>query len=144
MAIQPNHSTLPRRVIGAALLAGAALWLAGCQTLGSGTPEQVVRERAQARWAALLKGDFEHAWSYTQPGFRALIKQNDYRHRFGGGARWKEVQVHNVTCEAERCTVSLNMSVITMIPSFHNKEITTSMDETWVREDGQWWFYQAL
>ena len=46
--------------------------LAGCAALQPQTPEQIVEQRVEARWNALMKGDFEQAWTFTQPGFRAL------------------------------------------------------------------------
>ena len=54
------------------------------------------------------------------------------------------VQVHEVTCEAERCAVRVRLSMTMLTPPFIGQKIVNLVDETWVREDGQWWFYQAL
>lgn len=136
-------SSTPRRAALAALL-GATLWLAGCAALQPKTPEQVVGERVEARWAALIKGDFEKAWDYTQPGFKAIVKQADYRKRFGAAGQWKGVQVHQVTCEAERCTARIRLTSVMLLPQFKGMEVNGYIDETWVREDGQWWYYQSI
>jgi len=134
----------PRRAVFAAVLAGAVLWLAGCASLQPKTPEDVVRQRAEERWAALIDAQFPQAWQYTQPGFRAVVKQADYVKRFGAGAQWKGVQVHDVTCEAERCAVRVRLTLTVLTPPFTGQGLVSLVDETWVREDGQWWFYQAL
>ena len=141
---RPAPSAAPRR---AALLAGAlaaGLALAGCAALQPQTPEQIVEQRVEARWNALMKGDFEQAWTFTQPGFRALVKQQDYRKRFGTAGQWRGVQVHGVECAAERCSVRLRLTSRFMTPPFHRQDVVGTIDETWVREDRQWWFYQAL
>ena len=53
------QTTTPRRV-ALAILAAGALALGGCAALTPKTPEQTVTERAEARWGALVKGDFDH------------------------------------------------------------------------------------
>ena len=39
-------------------------------------------------------------------------------------------------------TSRLTTRVLT--PPFVNKDIVGAIDETWVREDGRWWFYQGF
>ena len=134
----PRLSSAARR----ATLLAATLWLAGCAGLSPKTPEAVVTQRAEARWAYLIGGDFEKAWDLTQPGFRAVVKRDRYARRFGTGGAWTGAQVHEVKCEAERCTVRLRISAKVLVAPFKGQEIATAMDEVWVREDGQWWYYQ--
>lgn len=104
----------------------------------------MVRERSEARWDALIKRDFDKAWEYTQPAYRALVGQKDYYKRFGGAGQWKGVQIHEVTCEPERCAS-------TPAPDQHPQRAALSRPGTdrlhrrgRVRADGEWWFYQAL
>jgi len=138
------NRAMSRRAIGAALLAAAAIGVAGCAALTPKTPEELVHDRAEQRWAALIAGDFDTAWTYTQPGYRAVIKQRDYAKRFGGAGQWKGVQIHEVTCEAERCKVHIRLTTKVMLPNFFGQEVNGYMDEVWVRDEGQWWYYQAL
>jgi len=133
-----------RRTLLASAVLGAAVWLAGCAGLAPQTPESVVTQRAEARWAYLLDGDYEKAWDLTQPGFRAVVKRDRYFRRFGGGARWTGAQVHEVKCEAERCTVRVRVSAKVEAPPFKGQEVVTYLDEVWVRDEGQWWFFQAF
>jgi len=128
------------RAAGALLLAAFALWLSGCVGLTPATPEEIVSQRSQERWAAMIAGDFEKAWTYAQPGFRAEVKQADYRKRFGDGGQWKDAQVINTTCEVDRCTVRLRLVTVLSLPGFKGQELRGGIDEVWVREDGQWWF----
>ena len=96
-----------------AVALAALLALAACAGLQPKTPEDVVRERSEARWDALIKRDFDKAGEYTQPAYRALVGQKDYYKRFGGAGQWKGVQIHEVTCEPERCTVRLRLTTTT-------------------------------
>ena len=140
------QSRAPRRAMFATALAGAVLWLAGCASLQPKTTEDVVRQRAEERWAALIDAQFPKAWQYTQPGFRAVVKPQDYKNRFGDALVWKSAIVHSVDCEAERCKVRVRVTSDNMVPNFRARlpEITSYVDELWLRDEGQWWFYQAL
>ena len=140
---QTPRFRLSRRAL-APLLAAGVLALAGCAAFTPKTPEQVVAERAEARWDALIHRNFEKAWEYTQPAYRALVAQKDYSKQFGAAGQWKGVQVHQVTCEPERCTVRLRLTSTLNVPRFQGQELIGYIDETWVRSDGQWWFYQSL
>ena len=95
-------ASVRRTVLGAAALA-LTLALGACASLQPKAPEVEVAERAQQRWDALIKKDFAKAYTYTQPAFRAVVKPEIYPSRFTNAAQWKDVQVHEVKCEAERC-----------------------------------------
>ncbi len=96
----------------------AALVLAaGCGTLGGltkDTPPDVkaaaVKERSNARWAALIKGDMDAAYAYLSPGTR----ETDFvRSNTGGRMRsigYRAVQIEKVECEAETCNVGLSLT----------------------------------
>ena len=136
----PRLSSAARR----ATLLAATLWLAGCAGLSPQTPEAVVTQRAEARWAYLIGGDFEKAWDLTQPGFRAVVQRDRYARRFGSGGAWTGAQVHEVKCEAERCTVRVRVAAKVLAPPFTGQEVVTYVEEVWVRDEGQWWFFQAF
>ena len=141
-----NQFSATRRAALLAAALGAALWLAGCAALQPKTPEQIVTQRAEERWAALIKRDFPKAWQYTQPGFRAVVPAERYRSRFGEALEYKSALVHSAECEAERCKVRVRVTSDNMVPNFRARmpQITSYVDELWLRDEGQWWFYQAL
>jgi hypothetical protein len=139
-----NRRAALRAAAGA--LVAAALFTAGCAAFQTQTPEEIVTHRAQERWQALIKGDFPTAYGYTQPGYRAVISEKSYAKSFGNSGAWKDAQIFKVQCEAERCTVRLRLITRNLMPKFAQAmpEITGFVDETWIKDDGQWWFYQAL
>jgi hypothetical protein len=126
-----------RRSLVVALLAAV---LAGCASTPT-TPEEIVRERAQARWNALLKGDFEGAYGYITPGGRAVVPLATYRGRIGSAVTWKSAEVASVTCETlERCTVQVKVTYLPVMRRAAVGTIERYLDETWVVDAGQWWF----
>ena len=142
--MNPTPAATRRRALGAALIAGV-LGLSACATKPT-TPEDQVRERAQARWNALVASDFAKAYTYAPPSFRAVSGPQEYRSRFGPAAAWKSAWVHDVSCEPERCTVSVRVTLNVRVPQFATKlpSIETYTQETWVREDGQWWHFEQI
>lgn len=126
----------------------AVLWLAalaaGCATVGSATPEQIVQQRAQARWAALIAGDWDKAYGYMAPSYRTLVERKRFANQFGGGAAWQGVEVVSVTCKDERCTALVKLLFRPVIGPRTAEPMSTHFEETWVREDGQWWMFQKL
>ncbi len=96
---------------GAAVV--AFLLAAGCGALGGltkDTPPDVkaaaVKERSNARWAALIKGDMDAAYAYLSPGTRELVSPEQYRGRVQA-VGFRSVQIEKVDCDSETCQVGL-------------------------------------
>src|SRR4051812_42141290 len=79
----------PTRLLAAALAAAA---LAGCASLDK-APELVVRERATQRWSALVAEDFEKAYTYMPPSYRAATPFERYKNSFKGAIKWVGAEV---------------------------------------------------
>ena len=130
-----------------AALALAAAALVGCAShpntpAATVTPETLVSERAQQRWDRLLKKDFEQAYTYLTPAYRSLKTPAQYASSFSNGASWQSAKVDKVTCEsAERCTAAVKIEVVVLARGF-SKPLESTLYETWLLDEGQWWFYQ--
>lgn len=144
--------TFDRRAIHrAAMAACAALVLAGCAGLPSmaSKPEDIVRERAAARWKAQIARDWDTSYSFFAPSYRAMVSLNRYRSSFGSAAAWTGVEVASVACEADVCTARIKVDFRAAMPSTGSlpgrpQVMSTYLNERWVREDGQWWLFQPL
>ena len=137
MKLHTRRFTLMSLVIAGALLSACASF----QT----KPEDAVTQRANERWQALIKGDMAKAYTYSTPGFRAVVDLEGFRGRTGIAGRWYDAQVVNVTCDtADRCKASIKLVFGTLIPGFSKDRMTTHIDETWLLEDGQWWMFQKV
>lgn len=134
------------RASGAVLVAGVLTALTGCAGLGAPvTPEQAVKERAQARWEALIKRDFDKAYTYLEPSYRALNSAEAYGNGRGTIASWTAAEVLDVTCpDADKCTTKVRINVNAPGMPKGLRDINTVVNETWLREDGQWWLFQKL
>ena len=122
-----------------------ALTLSACASLGGGKPEEQVRQRATERWQALVAGEFSRAYRYTTPGFRAVVSPDGYRNRFGGAVTWLGAEVIRVNCsEADKCIALARIDYKPVTGRQSTPKISTHVDETWLFEDGQWWFFQKI
>lgn len=127
----------------AVLLAVAAL--AGCAALAPQTPEQTVTERANARWAALIKGDYKQAYQYMTPGYRAVRTAEDFRMRVGNAVHWQSAKVESVRCaDATNCIARIRIDAKPMVASHFGDTITVYADEPWIQQDRRWWMFQKL
>lgn len=125
----------------------AAAWLVGCAALAPTpqTPEEIVQARANARWAAMLKGDTATAYEYLAPGMRALITKEAYAARFGGAVRWVGAEATRARCpEATKCLATVRIDTKAFLSRMKNVTVPTYYEETWVLQDGQWWLFSNL
>jgi len=116
-------------------MVAALVLAAGCAQIAPQSPEIVVRERAQARWDALVKGDFEAAYGYLSPGSRQVESQAAY---IGGLRRgfWRTAKVDKVVCAGDQaCEVEATIEY-----EFQGHLTKTPLRESWVREGREWWY----
>lgn len=131
------------RPVATVLVLLLVMLLSACATTSTAEPEDIVRDRAQARWDALLVGDFETAYSYYSPGFRSTTSVVD----FAIGIRMRRVQYRSAefldrNCEKSVCTVrfKLGYKVAKPVPGVDNWESEGVVSEQWIKSDGEWWF----
>lgn len=101
------------------------------------TPEQLVRERSQARWDALVKGDMKAAYEHFSPGSRAVVTPETFAASVRPGF-WKSVQVDKVTCDGpQTCEAQATIEY-----EYQGRRLKTPLRETWIREGSDWWYVQ--
>lgn len=128
--------------LGWTLTATLLLTLAACgpdpSVVDERTSEEIVQERAQARWNALIEGDLEQAYAFTSPAYRSSTTLNRFQARLGSSIRRTEAVVSEVECEPDRCDVVV---MVTYTAPQLNTENTRPLSETWVRSDDEWWIH---
>jgi hypothetical protein len=132
-----------RGLMGKAIVTGvlaASVFVSGCATVVPDSPERTVRERAQARWTALLAGDIDAAYSYLPPSYRAIHDIKYYRGTINNVVERKAAEVVSVECKAEVCTAKVRIDAV--FAPMANALIKTFADEKWIVEDGAWWHFQ--
>ena len=131
------HFRVARRIAKIGLVAGLIAGLAACAVFDRRTPQEVVKERAQARWDALVKGDVATAYGFLSPGSKAVATPEAYRNSIKPGF-WKSAVVDKVDCTTvESCDV-----VATIEYEIQARRLKTPVKETWIREGSNWWFVQ--
>jgi hypothetical protein len=116
-------------------MVGLAAGIVSCAALDRRTPQEIVKERSQARWDALVKSDLKAAYGYLSPGSRAVFTYEGYVGAIKPGF-WKSATVEKVICEAaDSCDVGARIEY-----EFMKRPMQTSLKETWVRENGNWWY----
>ena len=128
-----------------AAVAGLALWLGACATGPVGqqvstsssaeAKRAVVLTRADARGAALVRGDLEGAYAYLSEGSKAVISLDNFKRRMSI-VPFTAYRVDSATCEAESCKVSAKITYDHRVM----KGVTTPLTETWVVERGGLYF----
>jgi hypothetical protein len=121
----------------------AVVLLSACATTPTASPEDIVKERAQARWDALLDGDFATAYSYYSPGYRSAMTVVD----FEIGIRMRKVQYRTAeyqghSCEKNVCTVRFKVGyqVAKPVPGLSDWESVGMVSEQWIKSNSEWWF----
>lgn len=117
-----------------------AVWLsalAGCGTLDLRDDDVVVKERAQARWEALVKGDIRTAYGYLSPSSREAMTSEAYAGTLRQGF-WRSAKVDSVKCAAkDNCEAQ-----VTIEYEYQGRRTKTPLRETWIREGSEWWYLQ--
>ena len=123
-----------------------AAFVAGCASMGNlGRPaEEIVLERAQARWNALVDRDYAVAYQFLTPGYRAVVPQRRYAGRLGGLASWESAKATSAKCEERRCVVQVEIEFRLALPGHADRLSSTFLDEIWVLEDGQWFKFEEV
>ncbi|MEA3274836.1 MAG: hypothetical protein U9Q81_06000 [Pseudomonadota bacterium] len=105
--------------------------------------EALAKERAEARWRALIEGRLESAYAFLSPAQREITSFDAYRRKIGGVGTWKDVDVQNATCDESRCKTATSVFF-----EFRHRRLpepvksSELLEETWLIDEagGQLWF----
>lgn len=103
--------------------------------------EARLRERVEARWAALAAGDYDKAYGYETPGYRATVSSRQYRSRFGGAVSWRGAKVSDLTFAetGDRAEVKVRLTYEAPLPTGETYTNTRPLRERWISAEGDWW-----
>ena len=108
--------------------------MVGCATPVAKSAEEVVAERAQDRWNAIVARDLDKAYEYISPAGRSTTTLESFKNGLKPGFH-KGARVVSVKCGPELCDVQLELEY-----EFQGKRTKTPLPEKWVKQDGKWWF----
>jgi hypothetical protein len=120
------------------------MWIAGCATIGGITPaspaaekEALVRERANARWQALIKRDYAAAYEYLSQASRDTVPLARFQAQLQQMA-YRAVTIDKVECGADVCKVMVRLTY-DFAPAKMTGVVTPG-NEDWIIERGSAWF----
>lgn len=122
---------------------GLCLLLAACATTSGPGRDGLVPERAQARWDALLAGDYATAYAYASPGYRSGTSLTDFEiEERTRRVRYTSAEVKEHACAESLCTVKLFLGYTVVRPVAGVPEWDSGglVEERWIFSDGNWWF----
>ena len=132
-----------RQLTASAILGVTLAACAGLGGIAMDAPEPVKQaaaaKRAEARWAAILAGDLPTIYSFMSASSKSRLTQEDFRRR----ARltgFSVAKVDSVTCEPELCKVNIVMT----LDHRKMKGLPLAVTETWLLENGEYWYVWPL
>lgn len=90
----------------------------------------------------MIAGDWEKAYGYTSPSYRAAVDLYRFRVKYDAFIKFRKAEVSDLDC-AEQTVCKVKMKVTFTPPQDKPwPDITTVSEERWVAEDGNWWRYE--
>jgi hypothetical protein len=115
--------------------------LSACATTPS--PDKMVKERAEARWEALLSRDYASAYSFYSPGYRSTTSVTDFEIEIRlRRVRWTTAEYLKHDCDENTCTVSFRVGyrVGSPVPGVVTWDGYDLITDQWVKTGGEWWY----
>ena len=138
----PGRPGAARRLLLRGMAAALCLLLAACAA-SPAARDKALQERAQARWDALLAGDFAAAYAYNSPGYRSATSVTDFEISFRlRRVQYKSAKYESHSCEEQACTVRIwvDYSVSQLAQGVPEWKARNIIEERWILTDGNWWF----
>jgi hypothetical protein len=136
------------RWLAITLLVGFLGVSAGCASGPTWDEKQrgVLEQRVRERWQALVVRDFEKAWEYCSPSYRASFSKQLYTKKFSYAVKWELTGVEIVNYDGDAAVASVVVRVMseptkqTSSASVALGAIPTTLRERWIFAEEQWWF----
>ena len=117
---------------------------ASSEVAGSGEPAaqevqvdttKIASERALERWRALIDSDLDKAYGYLSPANRETLQVETYKISLNPGL-WRDIRVESTNCMVTVCEITLFLKYDLR----EIKGLELKKKESWILEDGDWWF----
>jgi hypothetical protein len=117
--------------------------LSACATTAPDSSDDVVAQRAQARWDALLSRDYAGAYAFYSPGFRSSVSAVDLEISMRlRRIKWQSAEYIAHFCDESSCKVRFNVgySVNSPVPGVGAWSGYEIMEDQWIKTGGEWWY----
>jgi len=125
--------------------ASLCLFAAALVACTGGGDASNIDTRVVERWNFLIAHQAEKAYDYLSPGTRETQTRESYASAMNNRpVKWTSVKFNRKECDADRCTVYLDVSYSVVMPGVGatGKPIssTSTQSETWVHVNDGWYF----
>ncbi len=104
-------------------------------------PKEVINVKAMERWNALKARDIDKAYSFLSPSMRELTPVSVYQKSKGDAIEYEDIKIQEIDCPGDAPEVCNVRVYITGTYVARKAPVSTSVIEKWIKEDGDWWFY---
>ncbi len=137
-------------VLATGLASAGLVTLPGCAMLQPEFSEawqesqrDVLKQRAEARWQAVIKSDLDAAYLFTTPEYRSVVTVQQYKGKYGRVANWRVARVVNVSYDVPAvATVSVEVTYRVLLPGSGGEAVETRklISEKWIYKNRDWWY----
>lgn len=129
-----------------AALLGACATPPGPADIADASPEWLeaqktnIAARAQARWDALIAGDFTRAYAFQTPAYRSVFSAQQFAGNFGNAVAWRLARVKSVQYDPSnvaRVVVEVEYEAPVGLRTARG---VRQMSENWLYSDGSQWY----
>ncbi len=129
--------------LGVAVLPGCATRPPEFSEAWQAAQRAPLTKRAEARWAALIKGDADAAYAFTTPDYRTVVSAQQHRGKYGRLAAWRMARVAGVSYDGPAvAAVSVEVTHRISLPGSAGESVETQtrISEKWIYKNGDWWY----
>lgn len=143
------------RAAACAATVAAALLMSGCAALrapddiSKATPDwleaqkPLIAERAEARWKALIAGDFDTAYRFFSPEYRAVFSLQQFRAKFGTAVVWNFARAKSVKYDDSNVAHVLIQVEYEAPVGLQSVKGVREMAEKWLYStESEWYIYE--
>jgi hypothetical protein len=131
-----------------ACLVAVTLIISGCAAPRqlSDSQRADLEARVTQRWALMQQKDFAAEWELNSPAYREVFPRSYHARRYGFSIDWELTEIESVEYDARAAVASVVVRVMskptkpTSAASAAMGAFPVSLRETWVFDEGEWWF----
>jgi hypothetical protein len=101
--------------------------------------QKAAMQRANARWQAVINGKPEDAYAFLSSGSKAVTSLDAYK-RQARLTGFRTADVKSAVCEEQLCKVTVDIILDHRVM----KGIPYQLDESWILENGEYWYVWRL
>lgn len=104
-------------------------------------PIEVVTAKANERWMAMKEGNIDKTYEFLSPSKREVTSLKAYENSKGNAVEYETIKIKDVSCPGEAPEVCQVKVYIEGTFIAKKTPVSTLFTEKWIKENGDWWFY---